>query len=137
MHEGQVAVGLGAAAASPSTEARASGTSAGDASGTVASRPQRVRVSQGFSQSMIVSKVQPVYPPEAKAARVQGPVVLGAVIGEDGAIQSLRVISSASPLLDQSALDAVRQWRYRPYLLNGSPVEVDTQITVNFTLSMR
>jgi periplasmic protein TonB len=66
---------------------------------------------------------------------VQGPVVLAAVIGKDGTIQGLRVVSSASPLLNQSALEAVKQWRYRPYILNGEPVEVDTTITVNFTLS--
>jgi protein TonB len=84
---------------------------------------------------MSVSKVPPVYPPDARAARVQGAVVLAAIIGQDGSVQSLRVVSSASPLLEKAALDAVKQWRYRPYLLNGNPVEVDTQITVNFTLT--
>jgi protein TonB len=86
-------------------------------------------------QGLRVSKVQPVYPEEAKAARVQGTVVLHAIIGKDGSVQSLDVVSSASPLLEQSALDAVRQWKYKPYLLNGTPVELDTQITVNFTLA--
>lgn len=119
-----------APAPSPSTPA------SGSASGS-RPLPQRVRVSQGVSQSMILSKVQPVYPPEAKAARVQGSVVLGAIIGKDGAVQSLRVISSPSPLLEQAAMDAVKQWKYRPYLLNGNPVEVDTQITVNFVLAKR
>jgi protein TonB len=99
------------------------------------SAPLRVRVSQGVNQSMSVSKVPPVYPPDARAARVQGAVVLAAIIGQDGSVQSLRVVSSASPLLEKAALDAVKQWRYRPYLLNGNPVEVDTQITVNFTLT--
>ena len=96
---------------------------------------QRVRVSQGVTQGMKVHDVTPQYPQMAKIARVQGPVVLAAVIGKDGAIQNLRVVSTASPLLNQAALEAVKQWRYRPYILNGEPVEVDTTITVNFTLS--
>lgn len=96
---------------------------------------QRVRVSQGVTQGMKVHDVTPQYPQMAKIARVQGPVVLAAVIGKDGSIQGLRVVSSASPLLNQAALEAVKQWRYRPYILNGEPVEVDTTITVNFTLS--
>jgi protein TonB len=95
---------------------------------------QRVRVSQGVTQGMVLHKVQPNYPPLARTARVQGSVVLAAVIGKDGTIQNLHVISG-HPLLTQAALDAVRQWKYRPYILNGEPVEVDTQVTVNFTLS--
>ena len=97
--------------------------------------PTRVRVSSGVTAGMRVRNVDPTYPQMAKIARVQGPVVLAAVIGKDGTIQNLRVVSTASPLLNQSALDAVKQWRYRPYILNGEPVEVDTTITVNFTLS--
>jgi len=97
--------------------------------------PQRVRVSQGVTQGLVIHRVQPIYPQMAKIARVQGAVVLAAIIGKDGTIQNLHVLSTASPLLNQSALDAVKQWRYRPYILNGEPVEVDTQITVNFTLS--
>jgi protein TonB len=97
--------------------------------------PQRVRVSAGVTQGLKIKNVNPVYPQMAKIARVQGPVVLAAVIGKDGTIQNLRVLSTASPLLNQAALDAVKEWRYRPYILNGEPVEVDTQITVNFTLS--
>ena len=96
--------------------------------------PQRVRVSAGVTQGMVLHKVQPSYPPLARTARVQGSVILAAVIGKDGTIQNLHVISG-HPLLTQAALDAVRQWRYRPYILNGEPVEVDTQVTVNFTLS--
>ena len=96
--------------------------------------PQRVRVSQGVTQGMVLHKVQPTYPPLARTARVQGSVVLAAVIGKDGTIQNLHVLSG-HPLLTQAALDAVKQWRYRPYILNGEPVEVDTQVTVNFTLS--
>ena len=95
----------------------------------------RVRVSQGVTQGMVIHRVQPPYPQMARIARVQGPVVLAAIIGKDGTIQNLHVLSTASPLLNQAALDAVKQWRYRPYILNNVPVEVDTQITVNFTLS--
>ena len=97
--------------------------------------PSRIRVSQGVTAGMKIHDVSPQYPQMAKIARVQGPVVLAAVIGKDGAIQNLRVVSTASPLLNQAALDAVKQWRYRPYILNGEPVDVDTTITVNFTLS--
>ena len=96
---------------------------------------QRVRISQGVTQGMVLRRVQPTYPQMAKIARVQGAVVLAAIIGKDGTIQNLHVVSTASPLLNQAAIDAVKQWRYRPYILNGEPVEVDTTVTVNFTLS--
>ena len=82
---------------------------------------------------MIVHSVPPVYPELAKQARVQGSVVLQAVIGKDGTVTDLRLISG-HPLLAQPALDAVRQWRYKPYLLNGEPMAVETQVTVNFAL---
>jgi protein TonB len=97
--------------------------------------PQRIRVSGGVVTGLKIHDVLPQYPPMAKIARVQGPVVLAAVIGKDGSIQGLRVVSTASPLLVQAALDAVKQWKYKPYILNGEPVEVDTTVTVNFTLS--
>jgi len=96
---------------------------------------QRVRISQGVTQGMVLRKTQPAYPQMAKIARVQGAVVLAAIICKDGTIQNLHVVSTASPLLNQAAIDAVKQWRYRPYILNGEPVEVDTTVTVNFTLS--
>ena len=96
--------------------------------------PQRVRVSQGVSQGLLIHQVKPAYPPLARQARIQGSVVLQAVIAKDGTIQGLHVMSG-HPMLTQSALDAVKQWRYKPYFLNGEPVEVETQITVNFTLS--
>jgi len=95
---------------------------------------QRVRVSQGVSAGLVIHRVQPNYPPLAKTARVQGQVMLAAIIGKDGTIQNLHVVSG-HPLLTQAALDAVKQWRYKPYILNGEPVEVDTTIAVNFTLS--
>ena len=81
----------------------------------------------------LVHRVDPAYPPIARTARVQGQVVLSAVIGKDGAIENLHVISG-HPMLAGAAVDAVRQWRYRPYVLNGEAIEVETQITVNFHL---
>jgi protein TonB len=95
---------------------------------------QRIRVSSGVTQGLVVHRVEPVYPAIAKTARVQGTVVLQAVIGKDGTIQNLHVVSG-HPLLQGAAMDAVKQWRYRPYILNGDPVEVDTQVVVNFTLA--
>jgi periplasmic protein TonB len=96
--------------------------------------PTKVRVSQGVSEGLLVRKVSPTYPPLAKQARIQGSVVLQATIGKDGSIQNLRVVSG-HPMLTQSAIDAVKQWKYRPYLLNGDAVEVETTVQVNFTLS--
>ena len=82
----------------------------------------------------LIYRVQPAYPPLARAARIQGAVQLRAIISRTGTIENLQVISG-HPMLVGAALDAVRQWRYRPYLLNGDPVEVETQVTVNFSLS--
>jgi protein TonB len=96
--------------------------------------PQRVRVSQGVTQGLLVHQVRPTYPPLAKTARIQGSVLLQAEISKAGDIQNLRVISG-HPMLIQAALEAVKQWKYRPYYLNGEPVEVETQITVNFSLA--
>lgn len=96
--------------------------------------PQRVRVSQGVSQGLLIKKVQPPYPPLARQARIQGNVVLQAEISKEGTIQNLRLISG-HPMLAPAAIEAVKQWRYRPYFLNGEPVEVETQITVIFSLS--
>ena len=95
--------------------------------------PMRVRVSQGVSAGRVLNKVEPPYPVLARNARVQGQVVLTAIISRDGSIQDLRVLSG-HPLLVPAALDAVRQWRYKPYLLNGEPVEVETTVMVNFSL---
>ncbi len=96
--------------------------------------PQRVRVSQGVTAGLLVKKVQPNYPPLAKQARIQGVVMLQAEISKDGAIQNLRVLSG-HPMLAPAALEAVKQWRYKPYFLNGEPVEVETQIQVTFSLA--
>ena len=96
--------------------------------------PQRVRVSGGVIAGQILQKTTPNYPPLARSARIQGNVVLAAVISKTGAVERLSVISG-HPMLVPSALDAVKQWRYKPYLLNNEPVEVDTQVTVIFSLS--
>ncbi len=96
--------------------------------------PQRVRVSQGVSQGLLIHQVKPQYPPLARQARIQGAVVLQAVIAKDGTIQNLHLVSG-HPMLAPAAIEAVKQWRYKPYFLNGEPVEVETQITVNFTLA--
>jgi protein TonB len=95
---------------------------------------QKVRVSSGVAQGLLVHQIAPQYPPLSRQARIQGTVVLQAVIGKDGTVQGLHVVSG-HPMLTQAAMEAVKQWRYRPYSLNGEPVEVDTQINVNFTLS--
>ena len=96
--------------------------------------PQTARVSGGVMAGQVLTKVAPVYPQDAKDAKVSGAVVLHALIGKDGTVHSLTAISGPE-LLRASALDAVRQWTYRPFLLNGNPVDVDTVITVNFSLS--
>ena len=82
----------------------------------------------------LIHRVQPDYPPIARSARVQGEVILAAVISKDGTIEHLRVLKG-HPLLVNAALTAVQQWRYRPYVLNGEPIEVETQVTVNFVLA--
>jgi periplasmic protein TonB len=92
-----------------------------------------LRVSQGVAQGFLVHQVKPVYPPLARQARIQGTVLLQAIIGKDGSIDRLRLVSG-HPMLAPAAIEAVRQWRYRPYMLNGAPVEVETEITVNFVL---
>ncbi len=96
--------------------------------------PRNIRVSSGVAQGLLIHEVRPTYPALARSARIQGTVVLQATIGKDGTIQNLHLLSG-HPLLTQAAIEAVRQWRYRPYLLNHEPVEVDTTIQVNFTLN--
>jgi len=95
---------------------------------------KRMRIASRVAEANLVHDVAPTYPPEAGRARVEGTVVLLAVIGKDGSVQDVQV-ESGLPLLAQAAIDAVKQWRYKPYLLNGEPVEVASRITINFTLS--
>jgi TonB family protein len=96
--------------------------------------PGSVSVSAQMAAGMLLKRVPPDYPPIAKAARVSGTVVLQATISKLGTIENLKVVSGPA-MLQQAALDAVKHWRYRPYLLNGEPVEVMTTINVIFTLS--
>jgi periplasmic protein TonB len=96
--------------------------------------PQRVRVSSGVSTGLLIKKVTPNYPPLARQARIQGKVLLQAEISKEGTIQNLQLISGHA-MLAPAAIEAVRQWRYKPYLLNGEPVAVETQVEVNFSLS--
>ncbi len=95
---------------------------------------QRIRVGGNVQQAKLVRQPKPIYPPLAKQARIQGVVKLNAIIGKDGTIMNLNAVSG-HPLLVPAAMDAVKQWVYAPTLLNGEPVEVVTQIDVNFTLS--
>lgn len=95
--------------------------------------PKPIKLSH-MSEGSLIYRVEPPYPPMAKIAGVQGPVELAAVIGRDGRIENLQVLSG-HPLLVRAAVDAVAKWRYKPYLLNDAAVEVETRITMNFILS--
>jgi protein TonB len=95
--------------------------------------PARIRVGGNVQAASLVRKVQPVYPQIARTAHVSGTVVLHAIIAKDGTIQELQYVTGP-PLLMRAAMDAVREWRYKPTLLNGEPVEVDTTISVVFSL---
>ena len=91
-------------------------------------------MSRESSLALLVRKVLPVYPPLARQARVKGAVLLSANISKDGTVETLRAISG-HPMLVPAAIDAVKQWRFKPYVLNGKPVPVNTEIDVNFTFS--
>jgi protein TonB len=95
---------------------------------------KRIRVAARVAEANLIHDVPPQYPPEAGRARMEGTVVLMALIDKDGTVKDVRV-ESGLPLLAQAAIDAVKQWRYKPYLMDGEPVEVDSRITINFTLS--
>jgi periplasmic protein TonB len=97
-------------------------------------QPTYVRVSSGVTQGLIIKKVQPVYPQEAKYKHIQGFVNVNAVINKTGDVVDLEVADGPIELV-VSAVNAVRQWKYRPYILKGEPVEVRTTITVKYTLS--
>ena len=90
------------------------------------------RVSSGTMAGQLISRPDPIYPPIAKAAHVSGAVVLRAIISKTGTIENLQVVSGPE-MLRASAIDAVKRWKYKPYLLNNEPTEVDTTVTVNFT----
>lgn len=95
--------------------------------------PQVLKVSQGVSEGLLVKRVQPVYPEQARQMRVQGPVQLQATINKDGNISNVKVVSGNAQLA-RAAVEAVKQWKYKPYYLNNEPVEIQTQIIVNFKL---
>jgi TonB family protein len=95
--------------------------------------PGRVRVSSGVAQGLVITKVPPQYPPEAKDAHIQGVVRMNVIVDKEGNVANIQLISG-HPLLAPAAIDAVKQWKYKPYLLNETPVEVETQVQVNFTL---
>lgn len=97
----------------------------------VMSPPKKVLISGGVATGLLMSKVDPVYPAEAQKAHVSGTVVLQATINTEGRVEALQVVSGP-PMLSQAAIDAVQQWRYRPYLLNGTPVEIKTIVNVEF-----
>lgn len=96
-------------------------------------RPDKPIAISHMDEGSLIHDVKPVYPRIAVESRTEGTVILHALISREGAIESLQVVSG-HPFLAHAAVDAVRQWRYRPYILNGEPVEVETQITVNFHL---
>jgi TonB family protein len=108
-------------------------SASGGSDSNAAKAPKQLTVSAEQMSHNLLTKAVPVYPPEAKKAKIQGTVVLSAVIGTDGNVESLRVVSGPQEL-QQSALDAVRQWTYKPYLLNGNPVEVETTVNIIYSL---
>ena len=99
----------------------------------VSKPPRQLSVSADVMAGNLLNKVVPVYPAAAKKARIQGIVTLSAVVGKDGIVENLQVLSGPNEL-QQSALDAVRQWTYKPFLLNGDPIEVKTTVNVAFQL---
>jgi periplasmic protein TonB len=100
----------------------------------LAAPPKRIRISQGVSEGQKIYSPDPVYPSIARDARVQGVVILRAIISKTGEIQNLEIVSG-HPMLAPAAIQAVKQWRYRPFLLNGEAVEVETGVTVTFHLA--
>ena len=95
--------------------------------------PQKVSISSGIAVGLLIQRTAPIYPPMAKNARVSGTVVIQATISRNGTIENSHVVSGPA-MLRQSALDAVKTWRFRPYLLSGEPVEVETTVNVNFAM---
>jgi protein TonB len=96
-------------------------------------KPPHLRVSQGVMERNLTHKVDPTYPEEAKAAHIEGDVILGASVDREGKVSQLKFLSG-HPLLVEPAMSAVKQWKYKPFLLNGQPVEVETTIKVQFQM---
>jgi len=97
--------------------------------------PKRIRISQGVTQGLLTHRIEPSYPALARQARIQGVVILTAIIDKNGSIQNLQLVSG-HPMLAPAAIEAVKQWLYKPFLLNGQPVEVETTVTVRFQMQM-
>jgi TonB family protein len=112
------------------TKTQSSGDKSGDAEGKT---ERRIKVAGNVQQATLIHQEVPVYPPDAKEKHIQGTVLLHAVIAKDGTIRLLDLTEGVCPLAG-SAMDAVKKWRYKPTLLNGDPVEVDTTISVVYTL---
>lgn len=127
---------IGAMEESVRVEGHAPSDSGNTSAAVAKEEPKRIRIGGDVEAAHVITRVDPVYPEAAKAAGVHGIVILHAVIGKDGTPLSLRVMNGeVDPQLARSAVEAVSRWRYRSTLLNGEPVEVDTTIEVNFTLS--
>jgi len=99
----------------------------------LSSSPKGLKATAGMTEGLIIHRVQPEYPAAAMARRIQGDVVLGVTISRDGSVTNLRVMSG-HPSLVAAAVQAARQWKYRPYVINGEAVEVETIITIRFHL---
>jgi TonB family protein len=97
-------------------------------------RPTRVRVREDVMEATLSKRVNPIYPPQARQEKIQGAVVLQVIISKTGDVENIQLISG-HPMLAQSAIDAVKQWKYKPYLLNGVAVDVETKVQVNYTLA--
>jgi TonB family protein len=126
-----VALGVATAASAVALRVGVDAKSSADEQASKESAPHTVPAK--IMQGNLISRVTPRYPPAAKTARIQGTVELDAVIDKGGRVDNLKVVSGPSEL-QQSSLDAVRQWRYKPFLLNGDPIEVETTISVTYTL---
>lgn len=123
----------GSLSASNSNDAAISGIMSTVAVSTPRQAPQKLRISQGVSQGLLIKSVEPVYPALARQMRIQGSVELLASIGKDGSITAVKLLSGDS-VLSQAAINAVKQWKYKPYYLGDQPVAIQTQITVKFKL---
>jgi TonB family protein len=103
--------------------------------GTAAPKPvlQTLKISQGVSQGLLIKKIAPDYPAQARQLRIEGAVQLVATVGKDGKVSRIKTVGG-HPILVRAATDAVKEWKYKPFLLNGQPIEFETQITINFRL---
>jgi TonB family protein len=127
------ALGLATCATALALGMHAGAASAGDGSSASKAPKQQLTVPAAVMAGNLLTKAVPVYPPAAKKAKIQGTVVLSAVIGKDGNVKNIQVVSGPNEL-QQSSIDAVRQWTYKPYLLNGDPVEVKTTVNIVYSL---